>query len=1226
MADQDLSVAIQLNATQRGLDDIQNDVGALVQSFHNATRTLGDMSNASQLSAQNLEAMAQHGQQSINRMNVELEAARLELNKLSATNATPTDIETARQRVQALEAGIRQTTTAVNAYQNAAQQAMNTSPVPSQFQQEVSSLVNGLEGVRRGLDANGNSATHTRQQLEQMSRDATTQLQRYENQLEQARLEVNRLSATNAAPEDIQRAQQQVRELGTGVNQVRTSLNAYQNAARTANNEVASGSVSAENGISKLRSGYTLLASAIAAVTAGFGIRELVQVADSYAKLSAKIQQSTKDSGNFEQAIAGVHQIALQTNSTLDNTGTLFTRLNTVAKDMGKSQQFALEMTSTVTKAIQLGGSSTQEAEGAVTQFIQAMQGGVLRGEEFNSIMDGGYGLAEALAKGLGVTTGELRKMAEAGELSAERVLTALGKQKAGVDAQYAEMPLTVSNALQKIATSWQILIGEMDQANGASATVAQWLSTLADNMGLLKPIIDDIGNGFTKFGAYLSDLYDQGAIDSLKTALGSIYETIKTLFNTVLDVGRAFNDVFDDALSAVFGFTDGLRPAGVEVSGLQKVFDSLNIAINLIGDGFRSVGVVTNLFTGTLYRLAAVWYEVKATFTWGDVKEEAIANMTAMQNKSDEYFTKGFDGIKNYESQTIKSIENMGKTEDQKNIERVANNEKTLSDLKAQEAQHVTDYKAISDERIKLQQQLVDARKAGDQSAIDAALAGLAELDKTEKAYQAESKKISDEKIKAAQDWATAQIEAATKGGVALSDTAKKTIEAGVAAQGLAVEFDKTGKAIVKAIEQEAGSAVVSLDARLAQARKGAADLGLDLDVALNRVSEGFAKKATSLNDFTNNLELMGATGKQAADLTYTAWQKWADQAKSPAEIDAAKAKLIEFEKQGVLSAKQVEMGMRYLDEVNGKLPANISEVEKAYKLLGITSREEANKMADSQVKAFNVMMNSGTSSAENIKQALINMADKIYASGDAAKIAWYEAKLSANGLQSSVDSLGKASVKSMDELSNSVENVGRTARGSAADGFRELGRVAKQEAEDVAETWNEALSRIDKERKANNEHSNAALGAEATAIEQMKSDFYNKLIASGTSEGMAEKYADDYYRMAWQQVADGLNNTVSAEIDAKIGRNVSKEYMDSILEGQKRPGSVSSPKTPKAPSIQAPNVNTSVANAPSSSAKTVTYKIDFGGKSLELAGDPNQQNLMNDFLNELEQAKKAM
>lgn len=286
-----------------------------------------------------------------------------------------------------------------------------------------------------------------------------------------------------------------------------------------------------DQGINGAKFAVNALMGAMAALGMGLGVKELAEAADSYAVLSAKIQQSTKDSGNFEQAIAGVHQIALQTNSSLDATGDLFTRLNTVAKDMGKSQQFALDMTSTVTKAIQLGGGSAQASEAAVQQFIQAMQGGVLRGEEFNSIMENGYGLAEALAKGLGVTTGELRKMAENGELSAERVLAALAKQKAGVDAQYSEMPLTISKALQKIATSWQILIGEMDQANGASATVAQWLSTLADNMGLLKPIIDDIGNGFTKFGAYLSDIYDQGAIDSLKIALGSIYETIKTLF-----------------------------------------------------------------------------------------------------------------------------------------------------------------------------------------------------------------------------------------------------------------------------------------------------------------------------------------------------------------------------------------------------------------------------------------------------------------------------------------------------------------------------------------------------------------------------------------------------------------------------------------------------------------------------------------------------------------------
>lgn len=982
-----------------------------------------------------------------------------------------------------------------------------------------------------------------------------------------------------------------------------------------------------DQGINGSKFAVNALVGALASLGIGLGAKELIEAADSYAMLSAKIQQSTKDSGNFEQAISGVHQIALQTNSTLDNTGALFTRLNTVAKDMGKSQQFALDMTSTVTKAIQLGGSSTQEAEAAVTQFIQAMQGGVLRGEEFNSIMEGGYGLAEALAKGLGKTTGELRKMAENGELSAERVLAALEKQKAGVDAQYAEMPTTISNALQKIATSWQILIGEMDQANGASATVAQWLSTLADNMGLLKLIIDDIGNGFTKFGAYLSDIYDQGAIDSLKTALSSIYDTIKTLFNTVLDVGRAFNDVFDDALSAVFSFTDGLRPAGVEASGLQKAFDSLNIAINLIGDGFKAVGVVTNLFAGTLYRLAAVWYEVKATFTWGDVKEQAIANITAMQNKSDEYFTKGFEGIKNYESQTIKSIENMGKTEDQKNAERIANNQKTLTDLKAQEAQHVADYKAISDERIKLQQQLVDARKSGDQSAIDAAVAGLAELDKKEKEYQAESKKISDEKIKAAQDWASAQIEAATKGGVALSDNAKKTIEAGVAAQGLAVEFDKTGKAIVKAIEQDAGGAVVSLETRLGQGRKAAEALGLDLDVALNKVSEEFKVKATALDTFTKNLELMGVKGQDAANVTYEAWLKWLETAKSQAEIDAAKAKLDEFGEQGKISTDQVEQGLIKIKLQAQKLPDDIDPVTESFKRLGIETKENLKLAAQEAMMDFINVRDSGKATAEGVEKAYKKALDAAAASGDASVIASANAAGAGRNLQVQIDETGKASVKSMNELSSSVENVGRTASGSAAQGFRELGRVAKQEAEDVAETWEQAMSRIDKQRKAQAAETAKGLGQLADGQNQMAQNFYDQLIAGGMEKGRAEELKNEAITRMNNQLRSALNGgSASGAFDAKIGRNESQAWMQEILDGLDSKGSIgsSSPKI-SAPNIEAPSIQQiKMPNIDVEPKSLATYKFEFGGKQFELQGDSSQQNVIDEFFREMEQAKK--
>lgn len=983
-----------------------------------------------------------------------------------------------------------------------------------------------------------------------------------------------------------------------------------------------------DQGINGSKFAVNALVGALASLGIGLGAKELIEAADSYAMLSAKIQQSTKDSGNFEQAISGVHQIALQTNSTLDNTGALFTRLNTVAKDMGKSQQFALDMTSTVTKAIQLGGSSTQEAEAAVTQFIQAMQGGVLRGEEFNSIMEGGYGLAEALAKGLGKTTGELRAMAENGELSAERVLAALEKQKAGVDAQYAEMPTTISNALQKIATSWQIFIGEMDQANGASATVAQWLSTIADNLNIVEVLLSDIGDGFVWFGGQLKKI-DTQTIEALKTALLSAYDAIKSLGTTVGTIFESTVDVINTTLGQIFNFSSGIDAATDKTNGFTKALQAVNVVFGFIGDGFKALNIGINLIIGAAYDAAGAFSYWKSKITFGDTSAQAVKDFEVMSAKAQEYYKKSSDAAVEFKSAGVEAIRQIGLTQDEKNAERIANNQKTLTDLKAQESKHVADYKAISDERIKLQQQLVDARKSGDQSAIDAAVAGLAELDKKEKAYQAESKKITDEKIKAAQDWVNAQL-TAMDGTVKAADAAtQKTLQTAIAAQGLAVEFDKTGKAIVKAIEQEAGGAVVSLETRLGQGRKAAAALGLDLDVALNRVSEGFAGKQTNLESFTKSLELMGVKGQDAANVTYEAWVKWLETAKSQAEIDAAKAKLKEFEEQGVFSTKQVEMGMLALKLQTQKAAEATDETTEAFKRLGIQTKEQLKLDAELALAAFNKVQASGQATADGLKQAYERVMQAAIASGDQAVIANSKAKASSLGLQVQVDETGKASVKSMNELSNSVENVGRTASGSAAQGFRDLGRVAREEAKSTADEWIDAMAKVDAKRKAQAAETAKGLGQMADGQNQMAQNFYDQLIAGGMEKGRAEELKNEAITRMNNQLRTALNGgSASGAYDAKIGRNESQAWMQEILDGLDSKGSIgsSSPKI-TVPNIEAPSIQQfKMPNIDIGSPKNVRIELVNGNNSTTVYGDEQEADFTEKFFRELEQAKKRM
>ncbi|RGD93363.1 tape measure protein [Acinetobacter sp. SWAC57] len=804
---------------------------------------------------------------------------------------------------------------------------------------------------------------------------------------------------------------------------LKSELSGVDTSANTANTGVDR--LSKGMGVAKYAA--TALAGAMAALGVGLGIRELAQTADTYTNLSARINIATKEGGDFTSAMAGVHQVALMTNSSLDATGSLFTRLNAVGKDMGMTQQQALDLTKTVTQAIQIGGGSAQASEAAVQQFIQAMQGGVLRGEEFNSIMENGFGVAEALARGLGVTTGELRKMAENGELSAERVVKALQGQASEVQKTYDQFPTTITNALQKIATSWQILIGEMDQSNGASATVAKWLSTLADNMYLLKPIIEDIGSGFTRFGEYYSNIYDQGTIDSLKATLLSVYETIKTLFNTVLEVGEAFHDVFSDALSTVLGFTNGLYPAGEQVSGFQKFIDLLNIALGFLNDGFKTIGIGVNLFTGTLYGLASAWYELKSILSWGEVKEKAIADMEAMRAKSDEYFTKGFDGAKNFESKTIETIQNIGKTDKEKNQERIADNQQTLEQLKAQEEKHKTNYKSISDERIQAEQQLFEARKSGNQSAIDLAVKGLAALDAKEKAYQAESQKITEAKIQAAQNWVDAQLMAADGTQKAVDLATQKTLQTTLAAQGLKAEFSTTGGVIVTAMDQ-AAVGVTNLDNKLVMGRKGAEALGLDLDVALNRVSEAFGSKKKSLDDFVNGLELMGVRGKQAGEVTYQAWLKWLETAKSQAEIDEAKAKLKEFGTSGQLSTQQVEMGMQAVKRAVQEIPDSLSPVEAAMERLGIKSKEQLKLAAENALTDLDTVMKSGEATQEGLQKAYEETVRLAQASGNAQVMAAANAKAAYLGLEVQLDATGKATVTKLGEIQQAAIETQRT------------------------------------------------------------------------------------------------------------------------------------------------------------------------------------------------------
>src|SRR5690606_6197643 len=157
-----------------------------------------------------------------------------------------------------------------------------------------------------------------------------------------------------------------------------------------------------------------LLASAAQGFVAALGVGEIIQVADRYTQLTAQIKLVTNTTQEYARAYQAVRDIARSTQADLSSTATLYARIANATRDMGASQQTVADITEAVNLSLRVSGASAAEASSAMLQLSQAFAGGVLRGEEFNSVIESSPRLIQAIAEGMGVTVGQMRSLAAA--------------------------------------------------------------------------------------------------------------------------------------------------------------------------------------------------------------------------------------------------------------------------------------------------------------------------------------------------------------------------------------------------------------------------------------------------------------------------------------------------------------------------------------------------------------------------------------------------------------------------------------------------------------------------------------------------------------------------------------------------------------------------------------------------------------------------------------------
>lgn len=242
--------------------------------------------------------------------------------------------------------------------------------------------------------------------------------------------------------------------------------------------------------------------------------------------------QSTQDLQNM------IFLSAERARGSYQQTADAVSKLGLMAGDAFGSSEEIIAFTEQLNKQFTIAGTEAAGIDAAMLQLTQAMGSGVLRGEEYNSILEQAPNIIQAIADYMEVPKGQLKDMAAEGQITAEIVKNAMFAAADETNAQFESMPKTFS----QIWTSFQnnammafqpVLQRLNELAN--SATFQNFVNGAIEAMAIVAGIVISIFELVAAIGSFASENWSvlEPIIMGIVTALGLYYGAM-LLYNAI--------------------------------------------------------------------------------------------------------------------------------------------------------------------------------------------------------------------------------------------------------------------------------------------------------------------------------------------------------------------------------------------------------------------------------------------------------------------------------------------------------------------------------------------------------------------------------------------------------------------------------------------------------------------------------------------------------------------
>lgn len=242
--------------------------------------------------------------------------------------------------------------------------------------------------------------------------------------------------------------------------------------------------------------GANIAAAAIQKV--GDAIGHVFDAAQEFASIQARLGLIVGEQGNVAALNKEIYESARRSRTEYASMAETVATLSQSAHDAFPDPKEAVDFAEKINKVMAIGGTTGENKKNAMIQLTQGLASGQLQGDEFRSIAENAPMIENIIAKTMGVSRGELKKLASEGKVTAEVIKKAMLENADDIEEAYRKMPHTFADWATDIKSVAEYAFAPLfDAVNelANSPEFRQFVDSIENNIQYIAPIIKNVFN-----------------------------------------------------------------------------------------------------------------------------------------------------------------------------------------------------------------------------------------------------------------------------------------------------------------------------------------------------------------------------------------------------------------------------------------------------------------------------------------------------------------------------------------------------------------------------------------------------------------------------------------------------------------------------------------------------------------------------------------------------------